>query len=245
MTAARVVVDACILVKSGVSDIVFDLALSGLVALHWTPEIGEEVVRNLIKRARGRAERARAQAGAAPLAFSERHYKQWEEAARNRLAIFEETSSEWRIPGWGSNDAAALRRELLLDEATRAANQATPRRRGQKTLRVDSKDRHVALAAICLSAAFPNDEVWLLTENVDDLPPEILTNCQVWVCHQSLFLETLHASNPSDVQQALEKTIDDKKRPPMTRGDMVDRLRDPAHVGSDTVADAMKQAWGQ
>lgn len=42
----RVLVDACLLVKGTVSNVLFDLNQLGVISLHWSPEIGAQFVKN-------------------------------------------------------------------------------------------------------------------------------------------------------------------------------------------------------
>ena len=49
MNRPRILIDACLLVKGNVSNVLFDLAQAGLIHLHWTPEIGKEFVKNWSK----------------------------------------------------------------------------------------------------------------------------------------------------------------------------------------------------
>lgn len=172
----RVVADACVLVKSAVCDVFMDLAQSGIISLHWTPEIGSEFVKNWPKLRFAQAQRKRRESNSAELAGVEADAElAWlGDKARDRLFKFGLMVPQWIIPGWVDEPTAeAIYPRTLF-------NLGAPKYEG-----VDSKDYHVALAALTLKDAFEpvqddqepeHRETWLLTENLADLPPDVLSS---------------------------------------------------------------------
>lgn len=230
MSVPRVVVDACLLVKGNVSNIIFDLANSGLIQLHWTAEIGDEFFRNWSRR------QAEKQFDISSSQYAE-CLAEKEIKARQRLEKFELMQVEWRIPGWNLGVAEArMASHLAMAEKSASAAAGI-------SLKVDTKDRHVALAGIMLARLFPEDEVWIATENLDDIPPEVLKKFRVEVFHQKTLIETLHSANSTGVISAVEKTRADSKRPPFTQQEMLRILAHPDHMGSSAMSQRLKDYW--
>ncbi len=97
MRQKRLILDACILTKGDVSNVFFDIALSGMVSLHWTAEIGDEFVKNWA--------RIKSGYGSDKSTDYEVLLASKMQAARNRLRNFERMQPEWRVPGWDLSDA--------------------------------------------------------------------------------------------------------------------------------------------
>lgn len=170
MKSIRLLLDACILIKSNVSNVFFDLALKNLVTLHWIPEVGEEFVKNWTS--------IQLKKEGSPTNDDSVEYRTKKEiSARNRLRLFGLMQPEWRIPGWNFEE---ISKEYSLSDFGVGSPGG-----------VHHGDIHVALAAATLAKTFPLDEVWLVTENNKHLPNEILSRHGVWSIHQSLALQTI------------------------------------------------------
>ena len=218
--------DACLLVKGNVSNVFFDLAQSGLISLHWTPEIAEQFVKNWSKMrvaADGHSETD--DSGARyKKAFAKK-----EALARQRLGKFEAMQPEWRIPGWDLSKASAWRPPARF----KAGNPHG----------VHEGDYVVALAAAKLAVAFPDDEIWLATENQKHLPPKIMARFDVWSVTQGKALETLFGVRPDSVLGALLKMRGDSKKPKLTQRDFVNFIKTPGHFGMPALGDEIDKLW--
>ena len=224
--AAHLLMDACILIKGNVSNAFFDMAQSGLVSLHWTPEIGEEFIRNwAIKRARADGFKE----GVAPQGEYESVIRINEAKARERLSNFEVMQPEWSIPGWnlGKMSRAVPPERLLVGEAHG----------------VHPKDYPVALAAIAMARTFKEDEAWLVTENQKHLPPGIFKRYEVWSVNQGTGLAALFKDHPHAVMGSLLKTIQDTKAPRLTKEDMIGIVSSESFFGVPDVAREMERYW--
>ena len=230
----RVLVDACLLVKGTVSNVLFDLHQAGLVALHWTPEIGDQFVKNWAKRRIDNANGERKRQKLSPLNLAEEVTLRLaaEEKARKRLGKFELMAVEWRIPGWNAGVMAAAHPPTTLGVGQRGGDG------------VHAGDYEVALGAICLGERFPTDEIWLATENIGHLPPKVMISFRVWAMEQGLLLEKLHMAKPLAVQLALEKTMAEFQDPKFTKEMMLNVLGHPDHFGTAPVKAAIANAWG-
>lgn len=237
----RVLMDACLLVKGSVTNIFLDLANQGLIELHWTTEIEDEVAENWTRIQLAKDYHLRVKDN------KEREHTDQERidksnAARDRLAKIEGLIPCWRVPGWnysrcrGTALHEILTAETNLSSATKAV--------GNAKLKVDAKDYHVALAALKLKRAFAEDTVWLATENGDDLPPEVLALLDVYVLHQSLVLELLYEIDKNKVISALEKTVAQAIKPQLSKKDMVDILNNKDHIHSAILANNLSVHWG-
>jgi len=176
------VLDTCALLPPRLSDVLFDLALEGLYAPHWTAEIEAEFLRNFQTATGGRS----VDGGA-------RRLRAFRGAVNMRHEVF------------GHMDSAVL---------------------GQVPGAVDEKDVHVASAALMLArAADPfTDKVFLVTANLDDLPPAALSSLGVTVISPGAFIDALHAAAPERVARALAKAIADLKAPPYTAAELLGAL---------------------
>lgn len=227
----RVLIDACLLVKGNVSNAMFDLGRAGLISLHWTPEIGIQFIENWGRlRAQDEAREGlkKHQYSFTP-ADEERALSGAKSRALTRLGKFRLMAPEWAIPGWDASKArrAHPEKELLVGEPGG----------------VHRGDYDVALAAIKLAEVFPKDEIWLATDNMQHLPPAILSKFDVWSVGQGTMLEELHKLKPLLVEQSLQTTLDDMRNPQITRMDMLDILSNPVEFGSSVLSDHMRQLW--
>ena len=108
---------------------------------------------------------------------------------------------------------------------------------------VDKKDVHVASAALMLarSAEAGVDKVFLVTANLEDLPPGELAIQGVVTLSPGAFVDALHAADPERVQRALTRTLADLKNPPYTPAELLAALS--LHGASATVK-SLSKAWG-
>lgn len=97
---------------------------------------------------------------------------------------------------------------------------------GQVPLAVDEKDVHVASAALTRArAADPStDKVFLVTANLDDLPPAALSSLGITALSPGAFIDALHGAAPERVARALAKAIADLKDPPYTAAELLGAL---------------------
>jgi hypothetical protein len=226
MRRIRALLDACILIKGNVSNVFFDLALKDQIALHWTPEVGEEFVKNWTA-IQLRKEGAPTNDHSAQ---DDRNRSMKEIAAHNRLKLFGLMQPEWRIPSWSFEETS---KEYSLSDFGVGAPGG-----------VHHGDIHVALAAATLAKTFPDDEVWLVTENAKHLPNEILSRHGVWSIHQSMALQTLFNLDQEAVCQAIEQTIADTRRPELSKGDMLRVISASTGFACPSVAASLQQRWG-
>jgi len=233
----RVLVDACLLVKGNVSNVLFDLGRAGLISLHWTPEIGTQFIKNWAER-RVEGEIKRRSDSSEPL-LTPGEKSSLEAASRNkasvRLGKFELMAPEWRIPGWNVAAVRAAHSKSSLGVGKRGGTG------------VHSGDYEVALAAIRLAEIFPGDDIWLATENIHHLPPAVLQPFNVWSLHQGLLLETLYASSPGKVRNSLETTLADTGKngnAKLEKIDMIGILSNPQEFFSHALATSLSKAWG-
>lgn len=108
---------------------------------------------------------------------------------------------------------------------------------------VDQKDVHVASAALMLarSAEAGVDKVFLVTANLEDLPPGALAVQGVVTLSPGAFVDALHMADSERVQRALTRTLADLKNPPYTAAELLAALS--LHGASVTVK-SLSKAWG-
>ncbi len=223
---ARVLIDACLLVKGNVSNVFFDLEQRGLISLHWTPEIAKEFVKNwALKRAAADGFKA----AATPQRLFANIIKTNEAKAKVRLSHFEVMQPEWRIPGWDI-DSARL-------------NLPPERFKVGEVYGVNENDYHVAAAAAVLANAFQDDVVWLASENQRHLPPSMLHHFKVWSANQGDALSALFDLAPDAVSESLLKTMRDSKKPKLSKEDMLSILSSPSHFGANKLAAKIRHSW--
>ncbi len=233
----RVLLDACLLVKGNVGNTLLDFGKHGLIAPHWTPEIAAQFVKNWAKRRVQEENSDRKRSAQAPMTAVERCALEAENVnkAQDRLARLELLAPEWRIPGWDLKAAMAAHPKTSICAA------------GHGGTVVHGGDYEVALAAIQLTKAFPNDDVWLATENIHHLPPSELKKYGVWSLHQSQLIEELYKEKPKDVEASLKHTLNQTGqggRKKLEKSDMVRIVGDIQQFNSHTVASALAICWG-
>ena len=108
---------------------------------------------------------------------------------------------------------------------------------------VGKKHVQVASAAFMLarSAESGVDKVFLVTANLEDLPPGELAIQGVVTLSPGAFVDALHAADPERVQEALTRTLADLKNPPYTPAELFAALS--LHGASATVK-SLSKAWG-
>lgn len=108
---------------------------------------------------------------------------------------------------------------------------------------VDEKDVHVASAALMLAlfAEARVDKVYLVTANLDDLPPGALAVHGMVILSPGAFLDALPAAEPERVHRALTHTIADLKNPPYTPAELLAAL---ALQGASATVKSLSKAWG-
>lgn len=227
--AIRVLVDACLLVKGNVSNVLFDLAAVGLIHLHWSEGIEQQFVKNWAE-VRLSKEAAAARSRHEPLSAAQKQLllQDFIDKARTRAQKFGLMQPEWRIPGWPGEPQAF---QQMAQEA--------------RTLcQVHPGDLGIALAAVALRRAFPDDEVWLATENIQDLCPSQLGAHGVWCLDQGQLLEELWVANESAVVTAIERFLSDTRKPKLTQTDALEIVDSVDGFASPKIAEAVAKAWG-
>lgn len=142
---------------------------------------------------------------------------------------------EWRIPGWSAVAASAMHSKASLGVGARGSTG------------IHDGDYEVALAAIRLAEVFPDDEIWLATENIHHMPPAVLQAFNVWSLHQGLLLETLYAIDPGKVRNSLETTLAETGKngnAKLEKIDMLGILVNPQEFCSPSLALSLAKDWG-
>lgn len=108
---------------------------------------------------------------------------------------------------------------------------------------VDKKDVHVASAALMLvrSAQAGVDKVFLVTANLEDLPPGALAIQGVVTLSPGAFVDALHTFWVGRVQRALTRTLADLTNPPYTAAELLAAL---ALHGASATVKSLSKAWG-
>lgn len=211
-----VLADACILVKDVVSASLFDLHAAGIIELYWTPEIEAEYIEH---RARIRAEQSKRAPTDQDLLW-----------ATSRIeAIKLHLVKQSTPPGW-------------VFETTLDALASDPRYTPLQAMK-DKDDIHVASAAGYLAQALGRSIV-LVSDNLDDLPEELLTPLNVALMHQGDLLEVLHNANPKAVSQSLLKTSADFKNPPIPPEAMIVSIESRNQFCNPELAEKLAKDWG-
>lgn len=212
-----VLADANVLVKDVVSYVFFDLAKAGQVDLRWTPQIEVEYA--------GHRARLRAQASGRETVLEDLVW------AQKRL----ETIKRYLVPGfqlpdWDDNGdrLEALRGKKVFEPLLRLP---------------DPDDVHVALAAADWAQA-TDREVVLATDNLKDLPAQVLEPFGVVPLHPGDVLQLVYLTNPERVSSCLQKTAADFKNPAFTLQDMLASIRSPQQFDNDELAVDLSVRWG-
>lgn len=100
---------------------------------------------------------------------------------------------------------------------------------------------HIAALMLARSAEAGVDKVFLVTANLEDLPPGALAIQGVVTLSPGAFVDALHAADPERVQRALTRTLADLENPPYTAAELLAALS--LHGASATVK-SLSKAWG-
>lgn len=212
-----VLADANILVKDVVSYVLYDLAKANAIDLRWTPQIEVEYVKH---RARIRAEAdGRGTATAEDLVW----------AAKRLDPIKQYLVPDFLPPGW-NNDGDRL---AHLEGDTELAPLGHLR---------DPDDVHVALAAADL-ARHTGQDVFLVTENLKDLPAKVLKPFCVYPLHPGDVLELVYLADPEGVSKSLKKTAADFKDPTFSLADMLRSIVSPQQFDNQDLAAELAKQW--
>lgn len=212
-----VLVDANVLVKDVVSYAFFDLAKAGQVDLRWTPQIEVEYARH---RARLRAHASGRETTLEDLVWAQ---KRLETIKRYLVPRFQ-------LPDWDDNGdrLETLRGKKVFEPLLRLP---------------DPDDVHVALAAADWAQA-TGREVVLATDNLKDLPAQVLEPFGVIPLHPGDVLQLVYLTNPERVSSCLQKTAADFKNPAFTLQDMLASIRSPQQFDNDELAVDLAVRWG-
>lgn len=212
-----VLADANVLVKDVVSFTFYDLAKAAVIDLRWTPQIEAEYIKH-------RA-RLRAQANERTLETSDLVW------AVNRLKpIKRYLVPQYLPPGW-DKDGEHL--EQLKADTSFASLLALK----------DPNDVHVALAAADWARS-TDQMVLLVTENLKDMPADLLEPFGVTPLHPGDVLELAYLANPEKVSESLKKTAADFKNPAFTLVDMLGSVASPQQFDNRALAKRLALNWG-
>jgi hypothetical protein len=214
--ALTVLVDANILVKDVVSNVLYDLHSSGQIELHWTPEIEAEYIRH-------RA-RLRAAASMRPIDDGDLDW-----ASARIEVIKKRIVKQSAPPGWVEGQTLAG----MMEDNAYETLLGLP----------DKDDVHVALGAAYLAKQLGRAIV-LATENLSDLPANTLQPFKVAVMHQGDLLDILHRRNPEALSQSILKTSRDFKDPEITPTMMLRSIASKTQFWNPDLAKALEKAWG-
>jgi hypothetical protein len=214
--ALAVLVDANILVKDVVSNVLYDLHSSGQIDLHWTPEIEAEYIRH---RARLRAAASMRPIDDCDLEWASARI----EVIKNRIV------KRSAPPGWVEESTLAG----MMEDKVYEALLGLP----------DKDDVHVALGAAYLAKQLGRAIV-LTTENLSDLPADTLRPFKVATMHQGDLLDILHGRDPEALSQSILKTARDFKNPEITPEMMLRSIASKTQFWNPDLAEALEKAWG-
>lgn len=211
-----VLADANILVKDMVAWTFYDLHAAKLIEFHWTPEIEAEYIEH---RGRRQYEAGRAMDHGKGMAW-----------ASGRMEVIKKYLVKKPTPaGWVEDQTlAALRQDKSLASVSQLK---------------DQDDVHVAMAAIHLSRSIGRPAV-LVTENIDDLDPNVLKNFNVNVMHPGDLLELLHNKHSNAVEDSLLKTAKDCIEPKVSPADMLWSVMSRDQFWNVDLARKLSKAWG-
>lgn len=217
MQSLRVLADANVLVKDVVSFVFYDLAVSGLIDLRWTPQIEAEYAKH---RARLRAQARQRDLDPSDLIW-----------AVNRLKPIKQHLVPNYLPdGWCADGD---RLEQLLGDGHFAA-----------LLKLkDANDVHVALAASDWARSI-DQEVLLVTDNLKDFPAALLEPFGVTALHPGDLLQVAYWASPKKVSDSLKKTAADFENPAFTLPDLLRSLANPQQFDNAELAAQLAVTWG-
>lgn len=211
------VLDANVLLPPRLSDVLFDLYLSGFYLPRWTQDIEVEFERNWTQVKTGLK-------GSALLA-----YKASIDAiedtlqARKRLSAF--------------RNAVGVEWEILGHDSTNIRNQVPAK--------VHKGDIHVVAAAIQLKSVqaaegYQSDKVIIVSSNLKHLAVKETARLGIDVIHPGAFIDQLFASDCERVEVALTKSLKDLKNPPYTQAELLEAL---ALHGPNNTVKHFKMYW--
>lgn len=212
-----VLADANVLVKDVVSYVFFDLNKVGAVDLRWTPAIEVEYIRH---RARLRAQAQGRVSSLEDLLWAERRL----------IPIKTYLVPHHLPPGWDvhGHHLTELRRKAVFTTLLELP---------------DPDDVHVALAAAGWAHA-SGHHVLLCTDNLKDLPAELLEPFGVTPLHPEDVLQLAYQVNPNRVAASLKKTAADFKNPAFSLMDMLASVRSLQQFDNSQLADQLATRWG-
>lgn len=211
------VLDANVLLPPRLSDVLFDLYLSGFYLPRWTQDIEIEFERNWTQVKTGLK-------GAVLKAYKASN-DGLEDAlqARKRLSAF--------------RNAVGVEWEILGHDETRIKDQVPAK--------VDKGDIHVVAAAIQLKSVLsaegsPSDKVFIVSLNIKHLAVKETASLGINVIHPGAFIDQLFASDCERVEVALTKSLKDLKKPPYTQAELLEAL---ALHGANNTVKHFKKYW--
>lgn len=205
------VLDANALLPPRLSDVLFDLHLSGLYEPRWTQDIEVEFTRNWLQVVSGLK-------GQALKAYKDSDTGMGDaQRAASRLAAFRAaTGVEWEILG---HDHARVKTRVPA--------------------KVNNGDTHVVAAAIRLKDVLandgsPNDMVFVVSSNLKHLAVKDTAKLGIQVVKPGVFVDLMCDADPGKVEGALKKSVKDLKNPPYTMADFLGALE--LHGATSTAA---------
>ena len=204
------VLDANVLLPPRLSDVLFDLYLSGIYIPRWTQDIEIEFERNWTQVKTGLK-------GSALKAYkaSTDELKDTPQALKRLSAFRNAVGVEWEILG---HDALKVRNQVPA--------------------KVDKGDIHVVAAAIqlksvLLSDGSATDNVVIVSSNLKHLAIKDTAKLGIDVMHPGVFIDHMFATDCQRVEAALTKSLKDLKNPPYTQAELLDALA--LHGAKNTV----------
>lgn len=188
------ILDANALLPPRLSDILFDLHGVGLYFPRWTPKIEKEFIKNFGPVVFGRNKAERRKIALAPP--DPEHVA----AATHRLKCF--------------RSAAGIEHEVLRYEDVEFTSKVPKP--------VHSGDIHVVSAALVVKHyADPLDKAYIVSNNRVHLAVSEVGKLGVKVVSPGAFIDELHSVAPARVEEALMRTIRDRKAPQMTQAELL------------------------
>ncbi|MBB5605982.1 MULTISPECIES: hypothetical protein [unclassified Janthinobacterium] len=194
------VLDANVLLPPRLSDLLFDLALTGLYHPRWTQTIEDEFIRHFgaVVLAQVKAERTAIKAALPdPVHIAK---------AKHRLHCF--------------RSAVGQEYEVLLYDQ--------PGYKNRVPSKVHAGDMHVASAALVLHTLAQEecavDKVFIVSSNLPHLAVKEMAAIGIDVVSPGDFINRLNAAAPAQVEHALLKTIHDLTSPPCHKEDLLKLL---------------------
>lgn len=196
-----VILDACVLLPSRLSDVLFDLMLEGLYFAYWTSHVEQEFLRNW------------------PIVHPDAAT-----SGPKRLKAFQRATNNGHLI-FGDEDDANMRR--------------VPKR-------VQANDRHLVAAALVMLNGLGEEEdpnqhkVLIVSDNLKHLAVTDTKELGIEVVKASAFMDSLFAAAPERALRAIEKSLNDLKKPPYSKEEMLAALR--LH-GAKELAAGLANSW--